>query len=283
MPATVFEPFKAELAALRDRLAAHSKKTLRDDELRERVRNAYRTWVATVRPRVVGALGGKREFLKLERELEAIAGLTAKVKPVAEYRKRLGRVLQLADQIVMYLPPSAQPAAPRPPSPRDMPFVRGIPDVSVELVPNAVLGWKTEIEQFLRQFPFDRSVFIMIRYRKRNARLLERLKGTIDSLGFNPIVAADHRLTDDLYNPIACLLCCARGLAVFDNPEKGQVFNPNVAYELGMLHLLGRDCLILKHETLQVLHTDILMKLYQPYASTPGAVQQVRSWLADTP
>jgi hypothetical protein len=52
---------------------------------------------------------------------------------------------------------------------------------------------------------------------------------------------------------------------VFDKAEVAQTFNPNVAYELGMLHLLGRDCLILKHDTLDVLHSDILMKLYQEY------------------
>jgi hypothetical protein len=85
-------------------------------------------------------------------------------------------------------------------------------------------------------------------------------------------------LTDDLYNPIACLLCCARGIAIFDQAEIDQQFNPNVAYELGMLHLLSRPCLILKHSSLKSLQTDILMKLYQPYGTLKEAAKFVSNW-----
>lgn len=96
---------------------------------------------------------------------------------------------------------------------------------------------------------------------------------------FYGILASEHNLTDDLYNPIACLLCCCRGLAIFDKPESRQEFNPNVAYELGMMHLLGRECRILKHSALKVLHTDILMKLYLEYRSVEEAEKLIDRWL----
>jgi hypothetical protein len=86
-------------------------------------------------------------------------------------------------------------------------------------------------------------------------------------------------LTDDLYNPIACLLSCSRGIAIFDQADVRQEFNPNVAYELGMLHLLGRDCLILKHQSLTALHTDILMKLYHEYGTPEAAGIEVLNWI----
>ena len=95
----------------------------------------------------------------------------------------------------------------------------------------------------------------------------------------NAILASEHNLTDDLYNPIACLLSCSKEIAVFDEAEADQEFNPNVAYELGILHILGRDCLILKHESLKTLHTDILMKLYREYQTLEDAQAQLQDWI----
>jgi hypothetical protein len=280
--AATFEPFKAELLALREKLGNVSKKTVRDEELLERFRTLFRTWVTSVQPSLEPLLGNKRDFLKLQAELEALASLTAKCMPVADYRRRLQRAIQLANGLVLYLPPSKslEPVVgTRRPMFRDGLFVAGIPDLPLNLVPNALMGWKSEIEAFVVKYPFDQSVFIMIRYRRRNETLITRVKKSLNGLGYNAILAADHNLTDDLYNPIACLLCCARGLAVFDAPEAGQVFNPNVAYELGMMHLLGRDCKILKHEALKVLHTDILMKLYVPFGSEKDIDAHLRTWL----
>ena len=75
----------------------------------------------------------------------------------------------------------------------------------------------------------------MIRYRAGNAQLITDIKSSLSAQGLKAIVARDHQITDDLYNPIACLLCCSRGIAVFDRPEASAQFNPNVAYELGMM------------------------------------------------
>lgn len=65
---------------------------------------------------------------------------------------------------------------------------------------------------------------------------------------------------------------------MFDTPEAQEMFNPNVAYELGMLHLLSRRCLILKHESLKALQTDILMKLYTPYEKTIEVPAIIKAW-----
>ena len=146
-------------------------------------------------------------------------------------------------------------------------------------MPNQLIGWKREIESFINEYPFDKSIFIMIRYRKKNVSLIEIIKNVLSKNGLTGILASENQIVDDLYNPIACLLCCSKGIAVFDSPEAKQTFNPNVAYELGMMHLLGRECLILKHRTLTKLHTDILMKLYKEYDSVKDTELILNEWM----
>jgi hypothetical protein len=135
------------------------------------------------------------------------------------------------------------------------------------------------MEAFVKDHPFDRSVFIMIRYRKHTKTLIEAAKQTLADKNLVGIVAAEHQLTDDLYNPVACLLCCAQGIAIFDKAEATEVFNPNVAYELGMLHLLGRECLIFKHRSLKSLQTDILMKVYTPFTNAMDVTRSTAAWV----
>jgi len=278
VPAETFESFKAELSALRDFVSTVKNKTVRDELLLERFRTLVRTWVSIVRPRIEPLLRSKRDFSKLGAELEALARLTSKYKPVAEYRKRLNTSIKLANDLVLYLQPTQEQRV-SPHAARDNLFLPGIPDLPVYLVPNPLLGWKGKIEAFVDKYPFDRSVFIMIRYRERNNNLLKEIKSVLSDQGMNGILASEHNLTDDLYNPIACLLSCSKGIAVFDKADVGQKFNPNVAYELGMLHLLGRSCLILKHHSLKTLHTDILMKLYHEYKIAKAVGVEVRNWI----
>jgi len=274
-----FEAFKAELGALKGIISGYRKKTVRDESLRERFRTLFRTWTFAVEPTIDQFLPSKRDLLKLHAEVEWLAKLTSKSKPLTEYRKRLLRAIQLADNLVLYLPPTqSEKTAPRITTTEEL-FIPAIPDLPARFVPNSILGWRSKLQAFVNQRPFDRSVFIMIRYRARNADLLLRIKAVLAKKGFYGILASEHNLTDDLYNPIACLLCCSRGLAVFDRPESGQVFNPNVAYELGMMHLLARECLILKHRTLKVLHADILMKVYQEYSTLAQAEGYIINWL----
>ena len=159
-------------------------------------------------------------------------------------------------------------------------LIAEISDLPNQFVPNALHGWIPTIKTFLRQNDFGRNVFIMVSYRPELTPLVRRVKRTLIDLRLNPIVARDHPLTDDLNNPIACLLCCSYGVAIFDRPQLNQQHNPNVVYELGMMTLLKRPCIILKHRRLRRMPTDILSRLYEDYNSIDDAVNQINDWWA---
>ncbi len=277
MPSETFESFKAELNTLKNIVDSYHAKTIQDENLRDRFRILYRSWFSVVKPDIETHLRNKRDYFKLNAELELIANLASKRKSIEEYKKRINKSIELANSLVIYLPIHEKIV--RIPSGVSL-FIPDIPDLPTQFVPNALLGWKSNMESFLRKHPYDKSVFLMIRYRKRNKSLLQSIKQLLKKNNLNCILASDHQITDDLYNPIACLLCCSRGIAVFDRPESNEKFNPNVAYELGMFHLLGRNFIILKNNSLISLHTDILMKLYQPYSNKNNAALKIEEWLS---
>jgi hypothetical protein len=153
-----------------------------------------------------------------------------------------------------------------------------IPDLPNQFVPNSVQGWSGQIKNFLRGNPFGSNVFIMVSYRRQVEPLVKAVKKKLTALHLNPILAKDHAITNDLYNPVACLLCCSYGVAIFDRAQTAQTHNPNVVYELGMMHLLKRPCVILKHHSLAKMPTDLLSMLYEDYSTKAEAVEKLNDW-----
>jgi hypothetical protein len=132
-----------------------------------------------------------------------------------------------------------------------------------------LVGFKAEILARLERFPYERNVFLMLRFRASNADLSDHIVETLARHGFQGVRAdrPEWNITNDVYNPVAVLCCCKYGLALFDEPEEGQVFNPNVAYELGLMHQQRKSCLILKHTTLPQIPFDLIKDLHRPYGS----------------
>jgi hypothetical protein len=153
-----------------------------------------------------------------------------------------------------------------------------IPGLRNELIPDALYGSADKMRAFLRQNSYDRNVFIMVAYRPALNGLVSDLSKALIDLELNPIIARDHSLTEDLYNPLACLLCCHFGVAIFDRGDKKQRHNANIVYELATMHLLKRRCVILKHEDLATMPSDFLHKLYEPYRTRKDAVKAIRVW-----
>jgi hypothetical protein len=153
-----------------------------------------------------------------------------------------------------------------------------IPGLTNELIPNALYGWADEMRTFLRQNSYDHNVFVMVAYRAALSGLISDVCQTLTDMELNPVVARDHSLTDDLYNPLACLLCCRFGVAIFDKGESRQLHNANIVYELAMMQILKKPCMILKHKDVESMPSDFLHKLYEPYKTSNEAVRAVKNW-----
>jgi hypothetical protein len=63
-------------------------------------------------------------------------------------------------------------------------------------------------------------------------------------------------------------------------PEAAQMHNPNVVYELGMMQLLKRPCVILKHAKLKRMPTDLSSRLYEDYSTQKEAARKLTEWWA---
>ncbi len=277
MPSS-FYAYLRELKAISNYFTNFKKKRIYDETIRDRIRNVFRSWDTVVAQEIEAYIKDKEKIKYITEELQKLAKLTIKIKHVDDYRKILRSVSRASYELVLHLPPSDAPITVFKKSSGFDLFLSLIPDLPVSLVPNPLFGWKNSIKQFVEKHHFDKSCFIMIRYRDKNEPLIKKIKQTLSKVNIYGVLASDHNLTDDLYNPIACLLCCSTGIAIFDEPEAEEMFNPNVAYELGMMHLLGRKCLILKHNSLASLQTDILMKLYEEYDNSETAVSYIKEW-----
>ena len=153
-----------------------------------------------------------------------------------------------------------------------------IPGLTNDLIPNSLYGWTDKMRTFLRQNSYDHNVFVMVAYRPSLNALISDVRKALTDLELNPVVAREHSLTDDLYNPLACLLCCGLGVAIFDKGESRQRHNANIVYELAMMQMLKRPCMILKHQNVKTMPSDFLHKLYEPYKTSNDAVKAVKGW-----
>jgi hypothetical protein len=247
----------------------------------ERIQELVLTWSLNVRPGLAAIKVPKEVLNRADADASKLARLAA-----GNTRKRtLASALNAVHSVLLRqilvevarIPPGVQAAFSAPSPAALFPEISDLPN---QLVPYAVQGWSKQIKHFLAKNPFGRNVFVMVSYRASLNPLIDTVKDRLVTLGLNPIVAKEHSLTNDLYNPIACLLCCSYGVAIFDRAQVTQTHNPNVVYELGMMQLLKRPCIILKHTKLRRMPTDLLSMLYEGYSSRDEAAERISGWWA---
>jgi hypothetical protein len=144
-----------------------------------------------------------------------------------------------------------------------------------------LVGYRSDIERQIKKFPFEQNVFLMMRFRDANKALSDFIIETLKESGLNGVRAddPDWNVTNNVYNPIAVLYCCKYGIALLDEAEVNQAYNPNVIYELGMMHCLERECLILRNDSLPGVPFDLIKDLYMPYKGELAVRTNVRLWL----
>lgn len=270
--------FRSEIGSLISAIKGGPGRISTGAPVAERVQDLSFAWPSGIRPGLI-AWGVHVEILRPSDELASkLARLTAHSSPKRQYLTLLRRldsalsrdvipeVLNVPIGVRLTAVPTGQAV---------LPEIPGLPN---EFIPNALYGWIPKIRQFLVQHAYDRNVFIMVSYRPGLTPFVKAVERTLVGLNLNPILAKNEDVTDDLYNAIACLLCCSYGVAIFDSAEDRQTHNPNVVYELGMMQLLKRPCMILKHRNLRKMPTDLLTRLYETYSSTNDAVEKIEGW-----
>lgn len=143
------------------------------------------------------------------------------------------------------------------------------------------------IERFKEDYPEPEKVaFIIMRFGKMKAydNIVLSIKKELKAHGLIGVRADDKEYHEDLFpNVLTYIYGCGFGIAVYERIE-GEVFNPNIALEVGYMMALKKPVCLLKEKTLKILHTDLVGKLYKefeifnPEATIPVELQK---WLKD--
>ncbi len=144
-----------------------------------------------------------------------------------------------------------------------------------------IVGFKDEIRRRLKTYSFHQNVFLMMKFRPDNHLLFEFIRDTLTENGFNCVRAdqVEWNITNNVYNPIAALYCCKYGIALFDKPEEKNEYSPNVAYELGIMHLQKKECLILKSNLLSPVPFDLIKDLHKVYSNEFEIKNIIKQWV----
>lgn len=146
----------------------------------------------------------------------------------------------------------------------------------------SLVGKKEDIVRQLKRYPYEKNIFLMMKYRTENESIYFEIKRIIQEHGFN-CVRADAEdwtfLSSDVDNYLAVLYCCKYGIALFDKPDATAEFSPNVAYELGIMHCQRKKCLILKHKSLNRMPFDLVQRLFKEYDDGTQIRSHLEKWL----
>lgn len=113
--------------------------------------------------------------------------------------------------------------------------------------------YKDRLTRQLKKFPYEKNFFLMMKFRKSNEAFYGFIKNELEKYGYN----------------------CVRA----DEPEEGANYNPNVAYELGIMQDQGKPCLILKHSSLKAVPFDLVKELYKSYTREIEFQKIFKDWL----
>jgi guanylate kinase len=148
-----------------------------------------------------------------------------------------------------------------------------------------LIGFREIMEERISKYPYDKNVFLMMKFRNNNQRVYKFIQRTLESNGYNCVRAdeAEWDITRNTYNPIAALYCCKFGIALFDEPEPKSEYSSNVAYELGMMHSQLKECLVLRHTSLESAPFDLVKELYIDYQDNLELEEVINSWVGKLP
>jgi acylphosphatase len=139
--------------------------------------------------------------------------------------------------------------------------------------------YDSALQKTLERFPYEKSVFIMMPFEKKDIRLekiTDTIKKTLGEYGMHGWRADDpgRTLRGGIWgNIVVNMLSCKYGIAVFVdkkvlsryNDEEIIVFNANIALEVGFMKSRGLNVLLLKDKQLENIPTDIISEIYKEF------------------
>jgi hypothetical protein len=148
-----------------------------------------------------------------------------------------------------------------------------------------------EIQDSLSRFRADypdasKVAFIMMQFGQTRAHveITEAVRSGLAACGIEGVRADGKRYHDNLfYNVLTYMHGCGLGMAIYERIET-QAPNPNVALEVGYLFAMRKPVCLLKDQTLDTLHADLVGQLYDPFDPQDPArtiPPLVSKWLAD--
>ena len=162
------------------------------------------------------------------------------------------------------------------------------PDAKITL-PDSLIGHKEKMVRALEKYPYSNNIFLMMKFRDSNYEYYKIIEDVLKAKGFNCVRAddAEWNLTDETHNYMAVAFCCKYGIALFDEPEifekngtKYRVdYNPNVAYELGLMQGHNKKCLILRHDSLTDMPFDLVKDLFVSFKGL-DLIRKLKTWIS---
>jgi hypothetical protein len=146
---------------------------------------------------------------------------------------------------------------------------------------------KTSAEaEFFREGPYEKSVFIMMRFRHDDpyTRIRESIRNALERHGFVPRFADDRSMVSSLWENLRFYMDhCIYGRAVLEQIDERQ-YNPNVSLEFGYMLALNKKCLLLKERRVPSLHSDVagfLYKTFDAFSIEHSISVAIEEWMRD--
>lgn len=127
-------------------------------------------------------------------------------------------------------------------------------------------AWLDALARVNRDHPFERNIFLMTRYPRREddplTGVIKRAKSTCEAHGFH-LLRADAQHADPLLpnNVFAHMWASQYGLALLEAfgepPVKPAALNENLIFEVGAMLMIGRRCAIVKDAEVKAVPADL--------------------------
>jgi len=123
------------------------------------------------------------------------------------------------------------------------------------------------VERFCQDSPYEKNVFIMMRYRKRKyfKTIENTIREVLRAYGLRAHFTKDKGYSRDLWeNSVVYMNACKYGIAVFEGVEQKE-YNPVISLQLGYMYSKKKTCLLLREKQMKWLPADVYGQGYRNF------------------